>query len=114
VTADELTLDFTSITAPKKRKRSQRDIEQYWWTRHDTFLRAGFTEEEARWGASNGLTVRDKRVQRLIKVRKAKIRLAMKAGYTRDESIEKAAQDLRDKLDFNGISELNLFYEVSP
>ena len=112
--AKEVSIDFTSKSNPKRRKRSQRDIDRYWNSRFNRFTKAGFTQEEASWAASKGLSPKKKQVKELIQARKAMVAYYMRHDFTREDAIVEASKDLESKLNRNGISELNLFYEVSP
>ena len=111
---EEFVLDMSK--ARRRTGRSRRNIRYYWNSRYRTFLKAGFTEEEATWGANNGLSLRHKDVRLVIRHRKALVELYMSRHYqfSREKAILMASKDLRTKLEDAGETELNLFYEVSP
>ena len=99
----------------KRKSRSQRDITRFWHTRYGAFLKDGFTDAEAKWGADNGLPLKDTEVKHIRKHRRALVAWYMKTyGYTRMKAIEMAAQDLEEKLESAKIKGKNLFYELSP
>jgi len=111
----EVVLDFTPKKVPRRRKRSQRDIQRYWATRYSSFIRAGFTDEEAQWGATEGLSQKSAQVRALKKHRKYAVKWYMtRFNYTRAKAVEMAAGDLETKLQSAGITDKNLYYEVSP
>jgi len=110
----EVTLDFSRV-APKRRKRSKRDTARFWDVRYGAFLKSGFTDEEAKWGADNGLSLKDSQVKQIRRHRRDLVAWYMsRYGYTRIRAIEEASHDLETKLEMVGETELNLFYEVSP
>jgi len=113
MTKNDIILDMTK--ARRRKKRSKRSIRQYWDSRYRAFLSAGFTSKEASWGASNGLSLKEDRVKKLIVHRKALVALYMGShfNYSREEAILESSKDLEAKLEAAGISELILYFEVS-
>lgn len=100
--------------AHRRRKRSIRDIERHWDSRFAAFTKAGFTDKEATWAANQGLSPRNKEVRKKIIARRGRVEGAMEEwGWSREKAIEKYADDLRSKLDGEGIDESNIFYETS-
>lgn len=111
----EVVLSNPSRKVPKRRKRSRGDILKYWESRYGYFLKVGFTDAEAKWGADHGLSRKNSQVKDVARHRKASISFYMKDyGYTRMKAIELSAEDLENTLQNLGIKEKNLFYEVSP
>jgi len=110
----EITLNFDAQVTPRGRKRSQRDLDRFWGSRYATFIKAGFTEKEATWAATHGLSPRSKQVRRVLRSRKDIIKFYIRHGFTREKAIEEAAGDLEQRLERYNVDELNLFYEVSP
>lgn len=105
-------IDFSR--APRRRKRSRRDIFRYWDTRFNAFMAAGFTELEAQWGANEGMSLRDPRVRDLMSHRRQLVAWFMQFyGCTREHAIELASEDLASKLARAGVVEPDLYYEVS-
>jgi len=113
--AEDVLLDFSPRKVPKRKRRSKRDIARYWHTRYGAFLKDGFTDEEATWGANEGLSLKDSDVKDVRKRRRASVRWYMdKYGYTRMKAIEMSSEDLEVKLQAAKVSGKNIFYEVSP
>lgn len=112
--AEQFIIDMSR--ARRRKKRSRANIRKYWNTRFTAFVNAGFTEEEAIWGANIGMPLRDKKTIEILRHRRALVELYMGRHfqYTRKEAIEAASKDLRKKLDDAGEDELILYYEVSP
>lgn len=115
----EIVLDMSDVhragRVARARQRNVKDVKRYWNTRYGAFLKDGFTDEEAEWGAEQGLHLKDPQVKSLRKHRRALVALYMKDyRYTRMKAIEMAAKDLDEKLENAGVTEKNLFYEVSP
>lgn len=111
--ANEVILDFSGVS--KHRKRSRRDIVRHWSARYTALLSDGFTDDEAQWGANNGLDLRKKQVRELRERRRERVARYMSRYHeSREKAIERAAKRLEEKLQQVGITESNLFYEVSP
>lgn len=108
----EVTLDFTKKEPPRRKNRNKIDIARYWHTRYGAFLKDGFTDAEAKWGADNGLSLKNEQVKRVRSHRKALIKYYMGRGKTRMGAIEMAAADLQENLERFDVKELNIFYEV--
>lgn len=108
----DIVLDFGAPT--KRRRRSKRDINRFWNSRYNRFLKAGFSEIEAKWAADQGLSPRHKQVRLVLRHRKNLVAWYMRHGYTRMGAIAEAEKDLETKLEEAGEPGLNLFYEVSP
>jgi len=99
----------------RRRQRSRADIRRFWDSRYNRFIKAGFTEEEATWGANEGLSLKSRRVQDLIRHREGLVKfLIRKFNVSRADAIKQAAKDLVSKLSDANIGDLDLFYEVSP
>lgn len=97
----------------RARRRSKRDKMRYWKVRYNAFLKAGFTEEEAAWGANDGLSLKNPTVKKIIQHRKALIVLYIRDyGYPRTKAIQMASKDLDAKLDKANVEEKNLYYEL--
>lgn len=111
---NEVTVDFTAVVGTRGRARSQRDISRFYDARKARFLSAGFTETEAIWAATHGLSPRRKQVRAVLKARKQMVAFYIRHGLTREDAIKEAAGDLENRLESLGIDEMNLFYEVSP
>lgn len=108
------TIDF-SKTGRRKKRRSKRDLARFWNSRYKAFIKAGFTPEEAEAGANDGLSLRNKTVKRIIRLRKARVSFFMKDyGWSRAAAIAEASKDLETKLENAGQTEISLYYELSP
>ena len=115
----EIILDMSDVhragRIARARQRNVRDIRRYWHTRYGAFLKDGFTDEEAKWGADEGLHLKAPQVKAVRRHRRALVALYMEDyGYSRMKAIEKASEDLDAKLEDAGVTEKNIFYEVSP
>jgi hypothetical protein len=75
---------------------------------------AGFTEPEALWGANEPVDLNSQQVQDLVEHRRDLVEMFMGDGFTREQSIKLASEDLQSKLDRRNIRELNIYYEISP
>lgn len=96
----------------RKRAGSLRDIAKYWHTRYGAFLKDGFIDEEAKWGADNGLSLKNKTVKKVRVHRRALVKYYMRHNNTRMRAIELASYDLEETLQLHGITEKNIFYEL--
>ena len=111
--AEEFTLDMSKVF--RRKRRSKSDSSRYWNSRYKRFLAAGFTNEEARKAANDGLSIKNKQVKQVLRHREALVDLLITYhGLTREQAVQEASKDLKTKLDKAGEEELNLFYEVSP
>jgi hypothetical protein len=84
---------------PRRRRRSQRDINKYWNSRYAYFIKVGYTEQEASWAANKGCSPRDARIKKLVDRRKAKIEYYMKYKHLdRDQAIRACDKDRREHM----------------
>ena len=108
---DPTIIDFTRV---RGKRASAADIARYWDKRYQRFKDAGFIHAEAEWAADNGLRLRNKQTQAIIRKRVQIVKWFMrKFNIDMEEASKRAAENLVKKLSVRGIDEINLFYEVS-
>jgi len=104
-----LVIDMTE----KKKKRVKKG--KIWEARKEKLMEAGFSEKEAKAGASEGMPLKHKQMKKTMQKRKDSIEWKMKAyGLTRKKAIKDAEHQLEAKLRFRDKKRIILFYEISP
>lgn len=118
--AERIVVDMTKAKTyrkPRKKKASVlRDKERYWASRFAKFIESGFSDDEATWGADQGLSTRNAQVKSIMKHRKFLVfnYYIGERHMTKADAIKKAEKDRKSKLPSAEIDEDNLFYEISP
>jgi len=75
-------------------RKIRSDLETWIYIKR-AFVNAGFTEDEAEYAADNSIFPRRELGKTVIEHRRASIEIYRELGYTRNEAIVKASEDLQ-------------------